>query len=194
MCGAGTLSQERGNLQKARWTSELFVRPRDPKWKTCVTLQICVTWQAGTRQELRGLLGFPPPFIFLAVILILFKNPPFPVIWFPTSFFHLSEQPEREASCAAESCSDPERQNKTHSGGEALAALGSCHLPRMCPMCIALTSPHSKGPWWITPWTWMLTRSSLLAFNYDEKMSYSLCADLNIGSQLDLIVSVPMEY
>lgn len=36
-----------------------------------VTLQICGTWQARARQELWGLLGFPPPFRSLAVTLIL---------------------------------------------------------------------------------------------------------------------------
>lgn len=36
-----------------------------------VTLQICGTWQARARQELRGLQGFPPPFRSLAVTLIL---------------------------------------------------------------------------------------------------------------------------
>lgn len=38
----------------------------------CVTLQLCVTWQAPARQELWGLLGFPPPFRSPVVTLIPF--------------------------------------------------------------------------------------------------------------------------
>lgn len=168
MCGAGTPSKGRQNLQKAPWTSELFVWPCDPKWKTCVTLPICGTWQAGARQELWGLLGFPPPFLFLAVILILLKIHPFQL--FDSYFFFSSSRAARKhpvqlKSIQVQSCRIRRTQKETHWPPFLAPVRG-----QECVHCTSVfAGPHSKVLWWISFWMWMLAHSP-----YHQALSWDL--------------------